>query len=341
MRDDDDTPRLLDPETPLVVPDLLPVLPLKDTVVFPYIIVPLSVAREGDLEAVERALSDDRLVLLAAQRSPLQDEVGADDLHPVATVGQIMRMLKLPDGRIRILVQGLARVGVEHVATGGPFLQAHITRLDEPAHAPSLHVEALMRSVKESLDRAAGLGKGISPEVLVIAANVDEPGRLADLVASNLDLTLDEAQAVLEVLEPETRLLHVSGLLTREVQVLTVQEEISSQARGEMDRNQREYYLRQQLKAIQGELGEDDDLSEEVAGYRERAVERGMSAEAMEEMERQIRRLERSPPESAETAILRTYLDWLTNLPWTVASDDDLDLDHAKAVLDDDHYGLE
>jgi ATP-dependent Lon protease len=340
VHDDAGAP-ILDPEAPLVVPDLLPVLPLKDAVVFPYIIVPLSVAREADVAAVDRALADDRLVLLAAQRSPLLDDPGADDLHPVATVGQIMRMLKLPDGRIRILVQGLARVQIEHVAAGGPFLQAHIARLDETNAEESLHVEALMRSVKESLDRAAGLGKGISPEVLVIAANVGEPGRLADLVASNLELTLDEAQTVLEILEPDDRLVHVAGLLTREVQVLTVQEEISSQARGEMDRNQREYFLRQQLKAIQGELGDDDDVSEEVAAYRERAIERGMSAEAMEEMERQIRRLERSHPESAETAILRTYLDWLTALPWAKSSDDDLDLDHAKAVLDEDHYGLE
>ncbi|HEX2162602.1 MAG TPA: endopeptidase La [Thermoanaerobaculia bacterium] len=340
MRDDGGAP-ILDPETPLVVPDLLPVLPLKDTVVFPYIIVPLSVARAADVAAVDRALSDDRLVLLAAQRSPLEDDPGPGDLHPIATVGQIMRMLKLPDGRIRILVQGLARVEVEHVAAGDGFLQAQIARLDEESPEESLQVEALMRSVKEALDRAAGLGKGISPEVLVIAANVAEPGRLADLVASNLDLSLDEAQTVLEISEPEERLLHVSGLLTREIQVLTVQEEISSQARGEMDKSQREYFLRQQLKAIQGELGEEEDVALEVAAYRERAVERGMSAEAMEEMERQIRRLERSHPESAETAILRSYLDWLTALPWATWSDDDLDLDHAKAVLDEDHYGLE
>ncbi|HUO86128.1 MAG TPA: endopeptidase La [Thermoanaerobaculia bacterium] len=333
---------ILDPETtPLVVPDLLPVLPLKDAVVFPYIIVPLSVVREADVAAVDRALADDRLVLLAAQRSSAIDDPGPDDLHPIATVGQIMRMLKLPDGRIRILVQGLSRVQIEHVASGGPVLQAHIARLEEAATDESLETEALMRSVKEALDRAAGLGKGISPEVLVIAANVGEPGRLADLVASNLELSLDEAQTVLEILAPEERLRHVSGLLTREVQVLTVQEEISSQARGEMDRSQREYYLRQQLKAIQGELGEEEDISEEVAAYREKAVERGMSAEAMEEMERQIRRLERSHPESAETAILRTYLDWLTALPWTLTSDDDLDLEHARQVLDDDHYGLE
>jgi len=329
-------------EEPIQVPDLLPVLPLKDTVVFPYIIVPLSVARAGSVAAVDRALSSGRVVLLAAQRDGEVEEPGPEDLFGVATAGVIMRMLKLPDARIRILVQGLARVRVEHVAETGGFLQARVARLDESAPpAASLEGEALVRSVKESLDRAANLGKGISPEVLVIAANLEDPGRLADLVASNLDLAVDEAQGVLERLDPFQRLVEVSQMLAREIQVLTVQEEISSQARGEMDRSQREYYLRQQLKAIHTELGEGEELAEEVAGYREKADERGLSEEALEEMERQIRRLERSHPESAETSIIRTYLDWLTSLPWRLASEDDLDVDHAERILDEDHYGLE
>ena len=329
-------------EEPIQVPDLLPVLPLKDTVVFPYIIVPLSVARAGSVAAVDRALSSGRVVLLAAQRDGTVEEPGPEDLFGVATAGVIMRMLKLPDARIRILVQGLARVQVEQVAETGGFLQARVARLDEAA-APdeTLEGEALVRSVKESLDRAANLGKGISPEVLVIAANLEDPGRLADLVASNLDLGVDEAQGVLERLDPYQRLVEVSQMLAREIQVLTVQEEISSQARGEMDRSQREYYLRQQLKAIHDELGEGEELAEEVAGYRQAADERELSAEGLEEMERQIRRLERSHPESAETSIIRTYLDWLTTLPWKLTSEDDLDIEHAERVLDEDHYGLE
>ncbi len=332
----------LSPDDELVLPDLLPVLPLKDTVVYPYIIVPLSVARDSSRAAVDRALAGDRLVLLAAQRSAHADDPEPGDLFGVATAGQIMRMLKLPDGRVRILVQGLARVRVEHVAAGEDCLQAEIAPLDEPpAPAGTLESEALVRSVKDSLDRAANLGKGISPEVLVIAANLTDPGRLADLVASNLELKLGEAQEVLETLEPAARLSRVSELLNREIQVLTVQEEISSQARGEMDRSQREYFLRQQLKAIQGELGDDDELAEEIAEYRQRAESRAIPAEAVEEMERQIRRLERSHPESAETTILRTYLDWLTALPWATRSEDDLDLDHAQQVLDEDHYDLE
>ncbi|HEX2251648.1 MAG TPA: endopeptidase La [Thermoanaerobaculia bacterium] len=325
----------------VAVPDLLPVLALKETVVFPYIIVPLSVARPTSLAAVDRALAGDRMVLLVAQRGS-QDEPEPTDLQGTGTAGIIMRMLKLPDGRLRILVQGVARVRVEHVAASDGLLQAKVARLEEPpSPRPTLESEALVRSVKESIEHAAGLGLGLSPEVLVLAANLDEPGRLADLVASNLALRADDAQKVLETLAPLDRLAQASALLAREIQVLTVQEEISSQARGEMDRSQREYYLRQQLKAIQDELGEGEELAAEIAALREAADERGMPEEAREEMERQIRRLERSHPESIETSILRTHLDWLVSLPWRRFSDDDLSLAHARQVLDEDHYDLE
>ncbi|HVR97293.1 MAG TPA: endopeptidase La, partial [Thermoanaerobaculia bacterium] len=200
---------------------------------------------------------------------------------------------------------------------------------------------ALVRSVKESLDRAVGLGKSISPEVMVITANLEEPGRLADLAASNLDLKLTDAQAILETLDPIDRLRQVSDLLAHEIQILTMQQEISSQARGEIDRSQREYFLRQQLKAIQQELGEGEELTEEIANYRRLAEEKKISEEALEELERQVRRLERSHPESAETQIIRTYLDWVTTLPWETLSEDNLDLDNAQQVLDEDHYDLE
>jgi ATP-dependent Lon protease len=334
------------PEEQVKIPDVLPVLALRDTVVFPYIILPLSVTREASVAAVDRALSESRVILLAAQRDASVEDPEETDLFPVATAGVIMRMLKLPDGRIRILVQGLARARIQHVSQTRPFLQAKIERLEEPPidRTPDeggLAVEAMVRSVKESLDRAATLGKGISPEIMVIAANLEDPGRLADLAASNLELKLEEAQEILETVDPLLRIKRVSDLLVREVQVLTMQQEISSQARGEMDRTQREYFLRQQLKAIQEELGEGDELTEEIAGYRARAEERGLSEEAVEEVERQIRRLERSHPDSAESSIIRTYLEWLTGLPWQTCSEDHLDLDHAQAVLDEDHFDLE
>jgi ATP-dependent Lon protease len=324
------------------IPDVLPVLPLKDTVVFPYIILPLSVGRDKSVLAVDRALSESRVIMLVAQRDAAMDNPGEADLFEVGTAAVIMRMLKLPDGRIRILVQGLARARVQHISQMEPYLQAKIERIEEPRPEPRpLEVEALVRSVKESLDRAVTLGKGISPEVMVIATNLEDPGRLADLAASNLDLKLAEAQGVLETIDPIARLKKVSDLLAREIQVLTMQQEISSQARGEIDRSQREYFLRQQLKAIQQELGEGEELAEEIANYRKAADEKQLPDEAREELERQIRRLERSHPESAETQIIRTYLDWLTALPWTTFSEDDLDLRHAQEVLDEDHYDLE
>jgi ATP-dependent Lon protease len=329
------------PEEAIKIPDVLPVLPLKDTVVFPYIILPLSVGRDKSVLAVDRALAESRVIMLVAQKDSAVDNPGEGDLYDMGTAAVIMRMLKLPDGRIRILVQGLSRARIHHISQVDPYLQAKIERIEEPRAPAGLETEALIRSVKESLDRAVTLGKGISPEVMVITANLEDPGRLADLAASNLDLKIAEAQAVLEMIDPLERLRRVSELIAREIQVLTMQQEISSQARGEIDRSQREYFLRQQLKAIQQELGEGEELTEEIENYRRLAEERKISDDAREEMERQIRRLERSHPESAETQIIRSYLDWLTALPWETLSEDDLDLDHAQQVLDEDHYDLE
>ncbi|GMU66163.1 MAG: Lon protease [Acidobacteriota bacterium] len=328
-------------ETPRL-PDLLPVLPLKDAVLYPYIIVPLSIGRESSILAVDAALSEQRLLALVAQRDPSVEEPGAADLHPVGTAASIMRMLKLPDGRIRILAQGLARIRIEHLAEGEPFLQARVDAIVEPdPPEPTLEVQALVRSAKEAMERIVGLGKAVSPEVLLLVANLEDPGRLADLLASNLDLTVDDAQSILELMDPMTRLRRVAEHMHREVQLLTMQHEISSQARGEIDRSQREYFLRQQLRAIQQELGEGDDLAEEVDRYRKLGEEKGISDEAKEELERQIQRLERAHPDSAESAVQRTFLDWLTGLPWNTMTEDHIDLEDSRRVLDEDHYDLE
>ena len=324
------------------LPDLLPVLPLKDAVLYPYIIVPLSVGRESSIHAVDDSLSDHRLLALVAQRDPSVEEAGAEDLYEYGTAAAIMRMLKLPDGRIRILAQGIARIRIEHLTEGEKFLQARVEAIPEPdPPEPTLELQALVRSAKEAMDRIVGLGKSVSPEVLLLVANLEDPGRLADLIASNLELTVDDAQKILEILEPVERLRRVAEHMHREVQLLTMQQEISSQARGEIDRSQREYFLRQQLRAIQQELGEGDDLAEEIERYRKLADEKGLSEEAREELERQVQRLERSHPDSAESSVQRTYLDWLTGLPWNVTSTDQLDIEHARKVLDEDHYDLE
>ena len=324
------------------LPDVLPVLALKDTVIFPYIILPLSVGREKSILAVDHALAENRIIMLVTQKDPAVENPLEEDLHDYGTAALIMRMLKLPDGRIRVLVQGLSRARIEHIGQTEPFLQAKIDQIDEPlSDEKDLGLEALIRTVKEGLDTVVNLGKGISPEVMIIAANLEDPGRLADLVAGNLELKADDAQEILKTVDPILRLQKVGDLLLREIQLLKMQQEISLQARGEMDRGQREYFLRQQLKAIQQELGEGEEIDEEVANFRRVGEEKGLPEEAKEELDKQLRRLERGHPDSAETAITRTYLEWLTGLPWNVQSEDVLDLKWAKRVLDEDHYDLE
>ena len=299
------------------VPDVLPVLPLRDIVIFPFMIVPLYVSRDRSIRAVDQALAENRMILLAAQKKQDEDDPGADDIYPVGTAALIMRMLKLPDGRIRVLVQGLSRARIVSFDENLPHLQARVETVAEPETSrDTLEVEAMMRNVKSALEKSQNLGKPISPEVIVIANNMEEPGRLADLTASNLDLKVEGAQAILEAIDPVERLRRVHELMTKELEVLTMQQEISSQAKGEMDRSQREFFLRQQLKAIQSELGEGNELAEEVTALREKAHKAKMPKPVLDELERQLKKLERMHPDSAETATLRNWLDWMVSLPW-------------------------
>src|SRR5215210_745454 len=322
-------------------PDL-PVLPLRDIVIYPFMIVPLFVSRDRSIRAVEQALKEDRMILLVSQKDVNKEEPEQDDLYTVGTVAIIMRMLKLPDGRIRILIQGLSRCRVDSVAGKGEYVKAQVTPISEPlAPENSLEVEALVRNVRGSMERAASLGKNISPEVLAIIANLDDAGRLADLSASNLELKVEDAQSVLDIFEPVRRLRRVNDLLSKEIDVLTVQQEINTQARADIDRSQREYFLRQQLKAIQGELGEGNELFEEVEAYRNKILKVKMPENAEEEALRQLKKLERMHPDTAETATLRNWLDIMTDLPWSNASKDNLNLRKAEKILDEDHFGLE
>jgi ATP-dependent Lon protease len=329
-------------EPMMQIPSELPVLPLRDIVIYPFMIVPLFVSRDRSIRAVEEALKDNRLILLVSQRDVNKEEPERKDLYDVGTVAVIMRMLKLPDGRIRILIQGLSRCEVNSVETGGEYVTAGITPIQEPLVADgSLEVEALMRNVRGSMERAASLGKNISPEVLAIIANLDDAGRLADLSGSNLELRVEDAQSVLDIHDPVPRLRRVNELLNKEIDILTVQQEINSQARSDIDRSQREYFLRQQLKAIQGELGEGNELSEELEQYRTKILEAKMPESAEEEALRQLKKLERMHPDAAETATMRNWLDVMVDLPWSVASVDNLDLIKAEEILDEDHFGLD
>ncbi|MDA8240370.1 MAG: endopeptidase La [Nitrospiraceae bacterium] len=324
------------------IPDSLPVLPVRDIVVFPYMIIPLFVGREISIKAIDHALSSNRMILLLTQKDLSIENPTVNDLYTIGTVGMIMRMLKLPDGRVKILVQGLAKARVKGFTQPGPFFTADIEKLEEvKPESLSIEEEAQIRSVKEQLDKAVSYGKTILPDIMVVIENLDDPGRLADLVASNLGLKAEQAQEIMEIVDPVLRLKRVSEILSREIELLIVQQKIQSEARGEIDKTQREYFLREQLKAIQKELGDIDERAEEAREFRKKIEDAKMPEKVLKEAEKQLKRLEKMHPDSAEAATIRTYLDWLVEIPWAKSTKDNLDIKIAKKVLNEDHYDLE
>ncbi|MBI5562151.1 MAG: endopeptidase La [Deltaproteobacteria bacterium] len=326
----------------LVIPGVLPLLPVRDVVIFPFMIVPLFVGRERSINAVDSALTKDRLIFAVTQRDVTKEDPDPADLYATGTVCMIMRMLKLPDGRVKILVQGLARAGVEKFVQVRPSYTVEVAKIKETAGAPpTLEVEALMRNVKEQLERLSTLGKVVFQEVMMVLDNIQDPGRMADLVAANLGLKIEEAEAILEILDPVARLEKVAELLVKELQVAQMQVKIQSQAKEEMDKSQREYFLREQMRAIKNELGDIEEGGEEMDEFREKVKKARMPAEVEKEAYKQVDRLEMMHPDAAEAALIRTYLEWLVELPWSVYTKDTLDIDKAKAVLDSDHYNLE
>jgi len=300
------------------------------------------VGREISIKAIDHALSTNRMILLLTQKDLSIENPSVNDLYTIGTVGMIMRMLKLPDGRVKILVQGLAKARVKGFAQPGPFFTADIEKLEEiKPESLSIEEEAQIRSVKEQLDKAVSYGKTILPDIMVVIENLDDPGRLADLVASNLGLKAEQAQEIMEIGDPVLRLKRVSEILSREIELLIVQQKIQSEARGEIDKTQREYFLREQLKAIQKELGDIDERAEEAREFRKKIEDAKMPEKVLKEAEKQLKRLEKMHPDSAEAATIRTYLDWLVEIPWAKSTKDNLDIKIAKKVLNEDHYDLE
>ena len=324
----------------LEFPEVLPLLPVRDLVVFPYMIVPLFVARDVSLAAVQEALSKDRLVFLAAQREAGEEDPSPESIYEVGTVGMIMRVRKLSDGRVRLLVQGLAKAKIVQYLRQKPSFRVRVIHVEEPPVENSLEAEALMRTAKELLEKVAATGKRLPADVLMVVAGIHEPGRLADLIASNLGLKVADAQSILETLDPVERLKLLVDLLRKEKAVQQMQQKIQDQVKEEMTKTQREYYLREQLRQIQQELGETDDRAEEIRELRQRIEKADLPAEAGEEALKQLRRLEQLNQDSAEASVLRTYLEWLVELPWSVLSVDQLDLERARRILDEDHFGL-
>ena len=332
----------IQPPQNIEVPTQLPLLPVRDIVVFPYMVLPLFVGRDMSIKAIEAALAGNRMIFLATQKALDVENPSPKDIHTIGTVGIIMRMLKLPDERIKILVQGIAKAKITKYIQTDPYYSVRIDKLaDSKPTATTLEAEAVMRTVKEQIERIVSLGKVLIPDVMVVIENLEEPGRLADMVASNLGLKVDVTQAVLEISDPIQRLRQVSDILGKEIEVLSMQQKIQAQAKGEMDKTQREYFLREQLKAIQKELGELDERAEEITEFRKRIKDAKMPEKVLKETEKQLKRLEKMHPDTAESATVRTYLEWMVELPWSKRSKDNLELKAAAKVLNDDHYDLE
>ena len=323
------------------IPEVLPLLPIRDIVIYPYMMLPLFVGRDVSIRAVEESLSRDRLIFLVAQKNSSEESPTPTEIHKVGTIASIMRMLKLADGRVKILVQGLSKGEVDIFTRERPYFEVKIRKVIEPTlQEVPIEVEALMRTAKEKIEQILNL-KNLPPEIVMVTDNISDPGVLADLVASNLRLKIEESQAILEIFDPIERLKKVNDLLSRELELSTMQARIQNQAKEEMSKTQRDYFLREQLKQIQQELGEGDERAEEMNEVRKQIDKAKMPPEVKREADKQLRRLEQMHPESSEASLVRTYLDWLVDLPWSKKTKDNLNIKKAKQVLDEDHYNLE
>jgi len=326
----------------LEIPEKIPLLPVRDIVVFPYMILPLFVGRENSIRAVEEALAKNRFIFLASQKELTEENPSADSIYEVGTIAMIMRMRKLSDGRVKILIQGVGKGRVLKYAKTEPYFEVNVEKVEEAtASIADIEVEAQIRTVKEQLEKIISHGKLLSPDILLVVDEVNDPGRLADLIASNLGLKVSDAQNILETFDHKVKLKLVSQILANELEVLAMQNKIRNTAKEEMTKSQKEYFLREQMRAIKTELGENDAKSEEVEELREKILSAEMPHEVEQEALKQLGRLERMHPDASEASMIRTYLDWMIELPWAIETEDNLDLAHAKVVLDEDHYDLE
>jgi ATP-dependent Lon protease len=300
------------------------------------------VGRESSINAVDEALDKDRLILLVTQKDPNNDSPKPDDIYVIGTAAMIMKKFKLPDGRVKILIQGLVKSRIKEYVSQEPYFQVRIEQIPDPVIKEiSSEFEALMRNVKEQCEKILSLKGLISTEVIEILDSVNEPGRLADLVASNLRLKISESQQILETINPFERLEKVNEHLSKELEVSTMQAKIQSQAKEEMTKSQREYFLREQLKAIKAELGDIDEKTAEISEFSQKIKAAKMPPDVEKEARKQLERLEQMHTDAAEASIVRTYLDWLVEIPWSKSTKDNLDIKKAKKVLDEDHYNLE
>jgi len=322
-------------------PGRLPILALKNVVVFPHLVMPVHVSREKSLNAIRAIGSDDKLIGVLTQKSESIEEPNADDMYRTGTICLILRELKLPEGGARVLIQGLSRYRVSKFTKNDKYLKADIVAYPEEKQESSVEVIALMRGVAELFNEYVQLSRGLPQEVIVAANNVTEPGMLADMVAANIQVDLSTRQSILDIFPVRERLELVTTVLTKEIQLLNMTNKIQSQVQEEVSKSQREYFLREQMKAIKNELGETDEREQELEKYRDRIDAAKMPKDVRDKTIGELERLTRMHSESAEAGVIRTYLDTLCDLPWAVESEDNIDIREARRILDEDHYGLD
>ncbi len=335
----EDTTRESKPVEDVRVPEELPILPGKDTVIFPHMIVPMIVGQERLVRLINEAVVGDRIVGFFALRSDKEHPL-PEDLYQVGTAVQVSRMLRMPEGMVQVLLQGIARVRLVEVKYTEPYLKARVEVLQDLVQS-SMEIEALTRNLLSLFQKVVSQAPNLPDELAFAALNIPEPGKLADFVASNLNLQLAEKQEILETLDVEARLRRLTSLVNRELEILELGSKIQSQIRGEMEKGQREYYLREQLKAIQKELGEEDERTVELNELRQKIKESQLTPEVEKEAERELDRLAKMPPAAAEYTVARTYLDWIVSLPWNKSTEDNLDVARARQILNEDHYDLD
>src|SRR5215831_15827270 len=330
-------------DRPLSIPGELPILPLRDTVLFPNSFMPLAVARESSVRLIDDAISAGKIIGVFTQRDASVEEPQQADLFHVGTASHIHKMFKLPDGSLRLIVQGLARLTLDEVIETRPYLRARVTQAPEGLEeADRLEIDALLRNIKTNFQQVVSLSPLLSDDLQTLAMNIAEPGRLADFIASSLTtISSTVKQGVLETLDIRARMDNLNRILIKELEVLELGSKIQSQVQSEVGRNQREYFLREQIKAIQKELGEGDDQTKEIEELTQKIEAAGMPDLVKKEALRELDRLSKMPVAAAEYTVSRTYLDWLVALPWAKRTDEVIDLPHTKAVLDADHSGLE
>ena len=320
---------------------LIPVLPLRDVVVYPHMVIPLFVGREKSILALEAAMADNKKILLLAQKNAEVDDPAYGDLYQIGTLSTILQMLKLPDGTIKVLVEGGERVVVDSILETNEYFSASTQVLDKPVLADDREAEVLLRSVLNLFDQYVKLNKKVPPEILTSLSGIDDPSRLADTIAAHMSLKLEEKQEILEIQNPRERIEHIMSKIEGEIDLMQIEKRIRGRVKQQMEKSQREYYLNEQMKAIQKELGDMEDAPNEVDDLQNKIEKSGMSKDAREKADSELNKLKMMSPMSAEASVVRNYIDWLVSVPWKKKSKIRRDLAAAEQVLEEDHYGLE